>query len=153
MLIDDLDPEAGNRIVMIGTWTEPTAITLLEAAIPNVTHLKPLWERIRVLVVDDRAWVGLPITAKVTDENADNHARHLYSLLNLLGVPLAASPMSLERHEADPEDLAPLFYLDPKVEKEKEKRRLAEEAALAEAALAEAALAEGEGGEAAESTD
>ena len=141
MLIDDLDldPEADTRVVMIGTWTEPTAITLLEAAIPNITHLKPLWERIRVLIVDDRAWVGLPITNKVTDENADNHARHLYSLLNLLGVPLAASPMSLERHEAFPEDLAPLFYLDPKVEKEKEKARLAAIAAAAAAAAAEEA--------------
>jgi len=144
MLIDDLDPEAEDRIMMIGTWTEPTAITLLEAAIPNVTHLKPLWERIRVQIIDDRAWVGLPITAKVTSENADNHARHLYSLLNLLGVPLASSPMSLERHEAIPEDLKPLFYLDPKVEKEKEKKRLALEAAEKEAAALAAAEEAGE---------
>jgi len=142
MIIDDLEPEENTRTVMIGTWTEPTAVQLLETAIPNATHLKPLWERIRVQIIDDRAWVGLPITAKVTDENADNHARHFYSLLNLLGVPLAPSPMSLERHEAEPEELKPLFYLDPKVEKEKEKRRLAEEAARAAEAAAEQAAAE-----------
>ena len=129
MIIDAPDGEDELTTVMIGTWTEPTAVQLLETAIPNATHLKPLWERIRVQIVDDRAWVGLPITSKVTDENADNHARHFYSLLNLLGVPLAPSPMSLERHDAPPEDLKPLFYLDPKVEKEKEKKRLAEEAA------------------------
>ena len=121
MIIDATDGEEELTTMMIGTWTEPTAVQLLETAIPNATHLKPLW--------DDRAWVGLPITSKVTDENADNHARHFYSLLNLLGVPLAPSPMSLERHSAAPEDLKPLFYLDPKVEKEKEKKRLAEEAA------------------------
>ena len=129
MIIDAPDGEEELTTVMIGTWTEPTAVQLLETAIPNATHLKPLWERIRVQIVDDRAWVGLPITSKVTEENADNHARHFYSLLNLLGVPLAPSPMSLERHNAAPEDLKPLFYLDPKVEKEKEKKRLAEEAA------------------------
>ena len=129
MIIDATDGEEELTTMMIGTWTEPTAVQLLETAIPNATHLKPLWERIRVQLVDDRAWVGLPITSKVTDENTDNHARHFYSLLNLLGVPLAPSPMSLERHSASPEDLKPLFYLDPKVEKEKEKKRLAEEAA------------------------
>ena len=143
MLIDDLDQNEENAVVMVGVWTEPTAIELLETAIPNATHLKPLWERIRVEVIDDRAWIGLPITNKVTDENADNHARHFYSLLNLLGVPLAPSPMSLERRElTDETPLKPLFYLDPKVEKEKEKARLAAEAA-AKAAEAVGATEEG----------
>lgn len=139
MIIDDLESKEEVTAVMVGVWTAPTAIELLEAAIIEATHLKPLWERIRVEVIDDRAWVGLPITSKVTDENADNHARHFFSLLNLLGVPLAPSPMALERRElVDDGNLKPLFYLDPKVEKEKEKARLAAEAAAAAAAEAEA---------------
>lgn len=136
-MIDDLDPNLDSQTVLVGTWTEPTAIELLEAALYNTTHLKPLWERIRVQIVDGRAWVGMPITSKVTDENADNHARHFYSLLNLMGVPLVPSPMALERLEVPTEDLKPLHYIDPKVEKEKEKER-ARAAAAAAAAAAEA---------------
>ena len=116
-----IEPETDDRVTMIGAWTESAAIELLEAALPNTTHLKPLWERIRVYQEDDRSWVGLPITAKVSDEAADNHARHFYSLLNLLGVPLVTSPMALERLLVDREALRPLHYIDPRVEKEKQK--------------------------------
>ena len=140
-MIENLEDSENQQTTMVGIWTEPTAVELLETALPNTTHLKPLWERIRVTEADGRAWVDLPITAKVTDENADNHARHLYSLLNLLGVPLVPSPMALERAEFEPDSLRPLHYIDPKVEKEKEKARLA--ALKAEAALKEEAAAEG----------
>ncbi len=132
--------ERAEMVTMVATWTDPAAVELLETAIPNMTHLKPLWERIRVKVEDGRALVGLPISAKVTDETCDNHARHFWSLLNLLGVPLVPSPMALKRLEVDLLELRPLFYIDPKEEKEKEKARLkAEAAAEAAAAAAEAA--------------
>jgi hypothetical protein len=121
---------------MVATWTDPAAVELLEAALPLTTHLKPLWERIRVKVEDQRACVGLPISAKVTDETCDNHARHFWSLLNLLGVPLVPSPMALQRIEVDAEGVRPLFYIDPKEEKDKEKARLKAEAAAAAAAAA-----------------
>ena len=126
-------------VTMVATWTDPAAVELLEAALPHTTHLKPLWERIRVKVEEQRALVGLPISAKVTDETCDNHSRHFWSLLNLLGVPLVPSPMALKRMEVDGADLRPLFYIDPKEEKEKEKAPLKAEA---EAAAAAAAAAE-----------
>ncbi|MEE2829466.1 MAG: hypothetical protein VX498_09770 [Myxococcota bacterium] len=116
-----IEAETDDQVMMSGTWTESAAIELLEAALPNTTHLKPLWERIRVYRKDNACWVGLPITAKVSDEAADNHARHLYSLLNLLGVPLVPSPMALERLVVERDELAPLHYIDPRVEKEKAK--------------------------------
>ena len=118
-------------VTMVATWTDPAAVELLEAALPHTTHLKPLWERIRVKVESQRACVGLPISAKVTDETCDNHARHFWSLLNLLGVPLVPTPMGLQRLEVEGEGLRPLFYVDPKEEKEKEKARVKAEAAAA----------------------
>lgn len=145
-------PERAEPVTMVATWTDPAAVELLEAALPHTTHLKPLWERIRVLVEDQRALVGLPISAKVTDETCDNHARHFWSLLNLLGVPIVPSPMALKRLEVDGEGLRPLFYIDPKEEKEKEKARLKAEAAAAAAEVAEAAEA-AEGAEGAEVTE
>jgi len=139
--IDEVEePEdLGVDVTLMAAWTDPAAITLLEQALPNTSHLKPLWERIRVHIVDGRACVGLPIASKVNDETCDNHARHLYSLLNLLGVPLATSPMALIQVVVNSKQLRPLHYVDPRVEKEKEKARLKALAAEAAAAAAEAA--------------
>ena len=118
------------------TWTDPAAIELLEAAISSAGHLKPLWERIRVREEPDgRAMVGVPVANKVTQETCDNHARHFYSLLNLLGVPLVPSPMSLQRLDVDnPDSIRPLHFEDPKAAAKAAKA--AEKLAKSEAAAA-----------------
>jgi hypothetical protein len=140
--VTDEAPASEDTVTMVATWTDPAAIELLETSLPHVTHLKPLWERIRVKIVDGRACIGLPLSAKVTDETCDNHARHLYSLFNLLGVPLVPSPMALQRITLEDGDMRPLFYVDPKEEKEKAKAAAAAAAAAAAEAAAEAEAAE-----------
>ncbi len=102
---------------MMGTWTRPEAIDLLEEALPHAAHLKPLWERIVVKVEDGKALIGLPITSKVTDDTCDNHARHLHSLLRLLGLPLVRSPMALDRITTTSLNLRSLKYEPPAKEK------------------------------------
>ncbi len=97
---------------MMGTWTQPEAIELLEEALNHASHLKPLWERIRVKEEGGRSLIGLPISSKVTDDTCDNHARHLWSLLNVLGLPLVPSPMALQRFDVDEDDLRPLIYVN-----------------------------------------
>ena len=111
-LDDGSEPEV-IEVVMMGTWTRPEAIDLLEEALPNHAHLKALWERIVVKVEDGKALIGLPITSKVTDETRDNHARHLHSLLKLLGLPLVRSPMALDLITTTDEDLRSLHYEAP----------------------------------------
>ncbi len=140
-MTDLAEVDAPVAITMMVTWTDPAAIELLEAAIANAGHLKPLWERIRVREEPDgRALVGVPVSNKVTQETCDNHARHFYSLLNLLGVPLVPSPMSLQRLDvADAATVRPLHFEDPKAAAKAAKA--AEKVAKAEAAAAAAALA------------
>jgi hypothetical protein len=101
-------------VTMMSVWTDPAAVELLESSLINATHLKPLWERILVKEEDGRACIGLPVATKVTDDNCDNHARHFYSLLNLLGLPLVPSPMALDRLEFDRSEVRPLHFEDPK---------------------------------------
>jgi hypothetical protein len=102
--------ENSSELVMVATWTDPAAVELLEAALPNAAHLKPLWERILVYTEGGRACIGLPITAKVTDDSVENHARHLYSLFNLLGLPLVPSPMALKRVRVPADGARPLIF-------------------------------------------
>lgn len=118
----DIDLDEGSElntgeVVVMGKWTRLEAIDLLEEALPNATHLKPLWERIMVKEEDGKALIGLPVTSKVTDDTCDNHARHLYSLLNLLGLPIVRSPMALDRITTSNEGLRPLHYTPPAKEK------------------------------------
>lgn len=111
--MDDEAPARVGPVTMIGTWTDPAAIEVLEAALPATGHLRPLLERIRVRVGDGRACVGIPLGSRVTDESCDNHARHLFSLLTLLGVKLVPSPMALERVQVDAAELRPLRFAEP----------------------------------------
>lgn len=108
---DDIFVFEGATTVM-GTWTQPEAIELLEEALNHAGHLKPLWERIRVKDEGTRSLIGLPISSKVTDDTCDNHARHLWSLLNVLGLPLVPSPMALQRIEVDEAELRPLIFVN-----------------------------------------
>jgi hypothetical protein len=114
---DDEDQLPDGDVVVMGLWTRPEAIDVLEDALHQQPHLQPLWERIVVLVEEGRALIGLPITSKVTDETCDNHARHLHSLLRMLGLPLVKSPMALERIQVTDADLRPLNYEPPEREK------------------------------------
>lgn len=116
----DLDEDPSllqGEVAVMGTWTQPEAIDLLEESLPNHAHLKALWERIVVKIENDKALIGLPITSKVTDETRDNHARHLHSLLKLLGLPLVRSPMALDLIATDGADLRPLHYEAPAKQK------------------------------------
>jgi hypothetical protein len=51
------------------------------------THLKAMWERLRVGKAGGVDFVGLPIGNKVNDDSIENHSRHLHSLLKLLDLP------------------------------------------------------------------
>jgi hypothetical protein len=115
--LDDGSEAPEDDVVVMGTWTRPEAIDLLEDALPHAAHLKPLWERIVVKVEEGKALIGLPITSKVTDDTCDNHARHLYSLLKLLGLPLVRSPMALDRITTGGGGLRTLNYEPPAKEK------------------------------------
>jgi len=115
-------------VTMMGCWTDPAAVELLESSLVHATHLKPLWERILVKEDDGRVCIGLPLATKVTEDNLDNHARHFWSLLNLLGLPLVPSPMALDQVEFPRDQLRPLHYIDPKAEKAAAKAAAAEQA-------------------------
>ncbi|MBJ95397.1 MAG: hypothetical protein CMP23_13120 [Rickettsiales bacterium] len=126
-------------LILVGAVIDPAAIVLVEASLHQATHLRPLWER---LVVGEepeqgRTVLGLPLSNKVTSDSIDNHSRHLFSLLNLLGVPLVTSPMMLERYDLERSSLRRLNGPAPRGDK---KKKEAEAAAKAKAA-AEAAEA------------
>ena len=104
---------------MVAVHTDPAAVGLLENAVANATHLKPMWERIRIKDEGDRVLIGVPVQNKVTQETCDNHARHFYSLLKLLGVPLAATPMAVEMFEVEVADIEPIPFDDPRDRKNK----------------------------------
>jgi len=106
-----------DEVVVMGVWTRVEAIGLLEDALPLHAHLQALWERIVVKEEDGKALIGLPLTAKVTSETCDNHARHLFSLLRMLGLPVVTSPMALEQISTGAEGLRPLHYVPPEREK------------------------------------
>ncbi|MBN94010.1 MAG: hypothetical protein CL928_08040 [Deltaproteobacteria bacterium] len=152
--VEESQPQPDDDVVvLVAALSEQAAVDLIEAALPHATHLRPLWERILVGGYDGQMAIGVPITTKVTSDTIENHSRHLYSLLNLLGVPLVTSPMALSTLEIPRSDLRAL-----KGPITNSSRKAAEKAAAkaAEAAAAEAAAAEGGEAEAtqeAEATD
>ena len=142
------DPEP---VVLIAALSEAAAVQLIEAALPHASHLRPLWERILVGEYDGQMAIGVPITSKVTTDTIENHSRHLYSLLNLLGVPLVTSPMALTIIEIQRSALRPL-----KGPISHSARKAAAAAAAAAAAEAEAEAeteAEGKGATKSEADD
>ena len=130
-------------VVLVAALSEQAAVDLIEAALPHATHLHPLWERILVGGYDGKMAIGVPITTKVTSDTIENHSRHLYSLLNLLGVPLVTSPMALSTVEIPRHGLRPLT--GPVTNSS---RKAAEKAAAKAAAAAAAAAEAGAEGEA-----
>jgi hypothetical protein len=132
-------------LVMIAVLTEPLAVDLLLAALPEAMHLRPLWDRLVIVDLPDYVAIGLPIANKVTKDSIENHRRHLFSLLNLLEVPLASSPSHLHQLEVDRDQIRQdVAWPAAKPDK---KKKAAEEAAKAAAKAAaeaeEAGTAEG----------
>lgn len=129
-------------LVMIAVLTEPLAVDLLLAALPDAMHLRPLWDRLVIADLPDYVAIGLPIANKVTKDSIENHRRHLFSLLNLLEVPLASSPSHLHQVEIDRDQIRQdVAWPDAKPDK---KKKAAEETAKKAAAEAEeAGTAEG----------
>ena len=80
----------------------------LAAAAANATHLKAMWERLRLGVAGGVDFVGIPIGNKVNDDSIENHSRHLHSLLRLLGVPLTTSFKDVAVVEVAAEVLQPI---------------------------------------------
>jgi len=146
---DPVQEPTGNIVVMVAAVIDPAAVALVEEALHHATHLRPLWERLLVgeEPEQDRTILGMPLSNKVTSDSIDNHSRHLFSLFNLLGMPLVSSPMMLERFDVDREKLRTLN--GPVARSDKKKAAEAAAAAEAEAAEAEAAEAEGAEGTAA----
>lgn len=114
--------EERDTIVMIAVLTEQLAVDLLMEALPEAMHLRPLWERLVIANVDGYTAIGLPIANKVTKDTIENHRRHFFSLLNLLEVPLAASPKHLHQLEITREQLVDVQWPDPKAKKKEEKK-------------------------------
>jgi hypothetical protein len=127
-------------VVLVAAIIDPAAVVLVEAALHHATHLRPLWERLMVgeEPEEGRTVLGLPLSNKVTSDSIENHSRHLFSLFNLLGVPLVSSPMMLDRFDVKRSALRTLNGPAPR----SEKKKAAEAAKKAEAAKAEAEAAE-----------
>jgi|GEM_PF-1970746 len=127
-------------LVLVAAVIDPAAVVLVEAALHNATHLRPLWERLLVGEEPEqgRTVLGLPLSHKVTSDSIDNHSRHLFSLFNLLGVPLVSSPMMLERFDVYSSAMRALKGPPARNEKKKAAEAAAKAAAKA-AAEAEAA--------------
>ena len=123
-------------LVLVAAVIDPAAVVLVEAALHNATHLRPLWERLLVGEEPEqgRTVLGLPLSHKVTSDSIDNHSRHLFSLFNLLGVPLVSSPMMLERFDVYSSAMRALKGPPARNEKKKAAEAAAKAAAEAEAA-------------------
>ncbi len=91
-------PLVDEEVTLVVAYTEPAAVQVLRASLLTASHLRPLWERLQVgNTLDGRTFVGVCVGSKVTGDTLDNHSRHLFSLFNMLGVPLISSPMMIER--------------------------------------------------------
>jgi len=128
-------------VVLVAATIDPAAVILVEAALHHAPHLRPLWERLLVGEEPEqgRTVLGLPLSNKVTSDSIENHSRHLFSLFNLLGVPLVSSPMMLDRFDVKRSAMRTLNGPAPRSEKKKaaEAAKKAAEAAKAEALAAE----------------
>jgi len=80
----------------------------VQAASVNATHLKAMWERLRVGKAGGVDFVGLPIGNKVNDDSIENHSRHLHSLLRLLGLPFTSSYTDVSVVEVQKDSLTSL---------------------------------------------
>lgn len=129
-------------LVMIAVLTEPLAVDLLLAALPDAMHLRPLWDRLVIADLPDYVAIGLPIANKVTKDSIENHRRHLFSLLNLLEVPLASSPSHLHQVEIDRDQIRQDVAW-PAAKPDKKKKAAEEAAKKAAAEAEEAGTAEG----------
>ena len=85
---------------------------VLEAT-QGATHLKAMWERLRVGKAGGVDFVGLPIGNKVNDDSIENHSRHLHSLLKLLDLPFTNNFMDVSVVEVPAESLSTLPEPEP----------------------------------------
>ena len=140
-LVEEVDE---GSVVLVAATIDPAAVILVEAALHHAPHLRPLWERLLVGEEPEqgRTVLGLPLSNKVTSDSIENHSRHLFSLFNLLGVPLVSSPMMLERFDVKRNALRTLNGPAPRSEKKKAAEAAKKAAAAAEAAEAGEAAAE-----------
>ncbi len=129
---DVVEEPGSNMLIMVGAVIDPAAVVLVEQALHHATHLRPLWERLLVGEEPEqgRTILGMPLTNKVTGDSIDNHSRHLFSLFNLLGVPLVSSPMMLQRFDVQRDAMRSLN--GPVARSDKKKAAAAAAAAAAE---------------------
>ena len=108
--VDEVEKVSEDLVVMVAAVIDPAAVALVEQALHHATHLRPLWERLLVGEEPEqgRTILGMLLSNKVTSDSIDNHSRHLFSLFNLLGMPLVSSPMMLERFDVERERLRTL---------------------------------------------
>jgi len=85
----------------------------LQAAVGDATHLKAMWEKLRVGQAEGVDFVGVPIGNKVNDDSIENHSRHLHSLLHLMGVPLTKSHMDITKVVVPEATLEPIPEPEP----------------------------------------
>jgi len=135
---DAVEEVDAGSMVMIAAIIDPAAIALVEESLHHATHLRPLWERLLVGEEPEqgRTILGMPMSNKVTSDTIENHSRHLFSLFNLLGVPLVSSPMMLQRFDVTRDAMRGLN--GPAVRADKKKEKEAAAAAAEAEALGEA---------------
>ncbi len=85
----------------------------LQEAAAEATHLKAMWEKLRLGQAEGVDFVGVPIGNKVNDDSIENHSRHLHSLLHLMGVPLTKSHMDITKVVVPEEILEPIPEPEP----------------------------------------
>ena len=102
------DRKTVEKVQMIAVSVEIEAIHTLEERLAELLHLKPQWERLLVAESGGRCSIGLPLAAKVTADSAENQARHLFSLLTVLGVGMPEGPALVRRAEFPKPSIRPL---------------------------------------------
>ncbi len=104
-----MSEEDDEGTTLVVAYVDPDSIRLLEQRLEESLHLRPMWERIRTGESDGRAFLGLPVASKVTQDTVENHARHLHSLLRLMDLPISVTFDEVNTVEVEPGSLKPLY--------------------------------------------
>lgn len=102
------DGKSHDLVPMILLPVDARDVSVMEGTLVDLLHLKPLWERLLVGEADGRTIVGLQVAQKVSADSLENHARHLYSLLHVLGASLSVGPGAIRRVDVPRARLRPL---------------------------------------------
>lgn len=107
-MAEEATPEDPGMETLVVAFMGADGGEALASAASEATHLKAMWERLRVGKAGGVDFVGLPIGNKVNDDSIENHSRHLHSLLRLMGLPLTNSYQDVAVVEVPADSLSAL---------------------------------------------